>query len=82
MLTLNTLMFQIISDLSDVILILLSQSDKLQEQQDLIADLQCQLSTAGLMGLGLNMRLRPHTAPMGSMQHSQNGGTHRQVTSH
>uniref|UniRef100_A0A3Q4GN25 Kinesin family member 7 n=1 Tax=Neolamprologus brichardi TaxID=32507 RepID=A0A3Q4GN25_NEOBR len=55
------------------------QSDKLQEQQDLIADLQCQLSTAGLMGLGLNMRLRPHTAPMGSMQHSQNGGTHRQV---
>uniref|UniRef100_A0A3Q4GN37 Kinesin family member 7 n=1 Tax=Neolamprologus brichardi TaxID=32507 RepID=A0A3Q4GN37_NEOBR len=56
------------------------QSDKLQEQQDLIADLQCQLSTAGLMGLGLNMRLRPHTAPMGSMQHSQNGGTHRQVT--
>ncbi|XP_039867635.1 kinesin-like protein kif7 [Simochromis diagramma] len=56
------------------------QSDKLQEQQDLIADLQCQLSTAGLMGLGLNMRLRPHTAPMGSMQHSQNGGTHRQVS--
>uniref|UniRef100_A0AAX7U3A2 Kinesin motor domain-containing protein n=1 Tax=Astatotilapia calliptera TaxID=8154 RepID=A0AAX7U3A2_ASTCA len=56
------------------------QSDKLQEQQDLIADLQCQLPTAGLMGLGLNMRLRPHTAPMGSMQHSQNGGTHRQVT--
>uniref|UniRef100_A0A669AYK2 Kinesin family member 7 n=1 Tax=Oreochromis niloticus TaxID=8128 RepID=A0A669AYK2_ORENI len=55
------------------------QSDKLQEQQDLIADLQCQLSTAGLMGLGLNMRLRPHTAPMGSMQHSQNGGTHRQM---
>uniref|UniRef100_A0AAX7TAK5 Kinesin motor domain-containing protein n=1 Tax=Astatotilapia calliptera TaxID=8154 RepID=A0AAX7TAK5_ASTCA len=55
------------------------QSDKLQEQQDLIADLQCQLPTAGLMGLGLNMRLRPHTAPMGSMQHSQNGGTHRQV---
>uniref|UniRef100_A0A669ECT3 Kinesin family member 7 n=1 Tax=Oreochromis niloticus TaxID=8128 RepID=A0A669ECT3_ORENI len=46
---------------------------QLQEQQDLIADLQCQLSTAGLMGLGLNMRLRPHTAPMGSMQHSQNG---------
>uniref|UniRef100_A0A3Q0R7K9 Kinesin family member 7 n=1 Tax=Amphilophus citrinellus TaxID=61819 RepID=A0A3Q0R7K9_AMPCI len=55
------------------------QSDKLQEQQDLIADLQCQLCTAGLMGLSLNMRLRPHTAPMGSMQHSQNGGTCRQV---
>uniref|UniRef100_A0A3B4Z610 Kinesin family member 7 n=1 Tax=Stegastes partitus TaxID=144197 RepID=A0A3B4Z610_9TELE len=45
------------------------QSDKLQEQQDLIADLQCQLSASGLMGLGLNLRLRPHTAPMGSMQH-------------
>uniref|UniRef100_A0AAQ5XNB6 Kinesin motor domain-containing protein n=1 Tax=Amphiprion ocellaris TaxID=80972 RepID=A0AAQ5XNB6_AMPOC len=56
------------------------QSDKLQEQQDLIADLQCQLSASGLMGLGLNLRLRPHTAPMGSMQHSQNGGSYRQVT--
>uniref|UniRef100_A0A3Q1FFA8 Kinesin family member 7 n=1 Tax=Acanthochromis polyacanthus TaxID=80966 RepID=A0A3Q1FFA8_9TELE len=56
------------------------QSDKLQEQQDLIADLQCQLSASGLMGLGLNLRLRPHTAPMGSMQHSQNGGPYRQVT--
>lgn len=57
-----------------------SQSDKLQEQQDLIAELQCQLSTQGLMGLGLNLRSRPHTAPMGSMQHGQNGGTYRQVT--
>ncbi|XP_069030406.1 kinesin-like protein kif7 [Embiotoca jacksoni] len=56
------------------------QSDKLQEQQDFIADLQCQLSTPGMMGRGLNMRLRPHTAPMGSMQHSQNGGTYRQVS--
>uniref|UniRef100_A0A7N8YBQ7 Kinesin family member 7 n=1 Tax=Mastacembelus armatus TaxID=205130 RepID=A0A7N8YBQ7_9TELE len=56
------------------------QSDKLQEQQDLIAELQCQLSAPGLMGLALNLRSRPHTAPMGSMQHSQNGGTHRQVT--
>ncbi|XP_023139041.2 kinesin-like protein kif7 [Amphiprion ocellaris] len=56
------------------------QSDKLQEQQDLIADLQCQLSASGLMGLGLNLRLRPHTAPMGSMQHSQNGGSYRQVS--
>uniref|UniRef100_A0A3Q3INY6 Kinesin motor domain-containing protein n=1 Tax=Monopterus albus TaxID=43700 RepID=A0A3Q3INY6_MONAL len=56
------------------------QSDKLQEQQDQIAELQCQLSTPGLMGMGLNLRLRPHTAPMGSMQHSQNGGTYIQVT--
>ncbi|KAM7014681.1 kinesin-like protein kif7 [Tautogolabrus adspersus] len=56
------------------------QSDKLQEQQDLIAELQCHLPAPGMMGLGLNLRLRPHTAPMGSMQHSQNGGTHRQVS--
>ncbi|XP_041844243.1 kinesin-like protein kif7 isoform X1 [Melanotaenia boesemani] len=56
------------------------QSDKLQEQQDLIAELQCQLSTLGLMGLGLNLRLRPHTAPMGSMQHSPNGNPYRQVS--
>uniref|UniRef100_A0A3Q3GDJ7 Kinesin family member 7 n=1 Tax=Labrus bergylta TaxID=56723 RepID=A0A3Q3GDJ7_9LABR len=45
------------------------QSDKLQEQQDLIAELQCHVSAPGMMGLGLNLRLRPHTAPMGSMQH-------------
>uniref|UniRef100_A0A665TK07 Kinesin motor domain-containing protein n=1 Tax=Echeneis naucrates TaxID=173247 RepID=A0A665TK07_ECHNA len=56
------------------------QSDKLQEQQDLIAELQCQLATSGLMGLGLNLRSRPHTAPMGSLQHSQNGGSYRQLT--
>ncbi|KAM4592832.1 kinesin-like protein kif7 [Odontesthes bonariensis] len=56
------------------------QSDKLQEQQDLIVELQFQLSTLGPMGLGLNMRLRPHTAPMSSMQHSQNEGPHRQVS--
>uniref|UniRef100_A0A1A7X5P4 Kinesin family member 7 n=1 Tax=Iconisemion striatum TaxID=60296 RepID=A0A1A7X5P4_9TELE len=56
------------------------QSDKLQEQQDQISELQCQLSTHGMMGLGLNMRLRPHTAPMGSTQHGQNGGTCRQVS--
>uniref|UniRef100_A0A672HHR2 Kinesin motor domain-containing protein n=1 Tax=Salarias fasciatus TaxID=181472 RepID=A0A672HHR2_SALFA len=56
------------------------QSDKLQEQQDLIADLQCQISAPGLMGLGnLNLRLRPHTAPMGSMQHGQNEGTFKQT---
>uniref|UniRef100_A0A8C5I8T6 Kinesin motor domain-containing protein n=1 Tax=Gouania willdenowi TaxID=441366 RepID=A0A8C5I8T6_GOUWI len=54
------------------------QSDKLQEQQDLILELQCQLSTPGLMGLGL--RLRPHTAPMGSTKHIQNGGVLQLVT--
>uniref|UniRef100_A0A8C4GFV7 Kinesin family member 7 n=1 Tax=Dicentrarchus labrax TaxID=13489 RepID=A0A8C4GFV7_DICLA len=53
---------------------------QLQEQQDLIAELQCHLSSPGLIGLGLNLRTRPHTAPMGSMQRSQNGGTYRQVT--
>ncbi|XP_074470332.1 kinesin-like protein kif7 isoform X2 [Sebastes fasciatus] len=56
------------------------QSDKLQEQQDLIVELQCLLSTPGLMGLGLNLRPRPHTAPIGTMQHGQNGGTYRQVS--
>ncbi|XP_015229046.1 PREDICTED: kinesin-like protein KIF7 [Cyprinodon variegatus] len=54
------------------------QSDKLQEQQDLITELQYQLSTFGLMGL--NLRLRPHTAPMSSMQHGQNGSTARQAS--
>ncbi|KAM7424031.1 hypothetical protein PAMA_000410 [Pampus argenteus] len=56
------------------------QSDKLQEQQDLIAEMQCLLSTPGLLGMGLNLKPRPHTAPMGSIQHSQNGGSHRQVS--
>lgn len=55
------------------------QSDKLQEQQDLIAELQCHLSSPGLLGLGLNLSSRPHTAPMGSMQHGPNGGIYRQV---
>lgn len=58
----------------------LFQSDKLQEQQDLIAELQCHLSTPGLLGLGLNLSSRPHTAPMGSMQHGPNGGIYRQVS--
>ncbi|KAM8893627.1 kinesin-like protein kif7 isoform 2-T3 [Spinachia spinachia] len=56
------------------------QSDKLQEQQDLIVQLQCLLSSPGLMGLGLNLRPRPHTAPMGSLQNSPNGATYRQVS--
>lgn len=59
----------------------LSQSDKLQEQQDLILELQGHLSTPGLIGLGLNLGPRPHTAPMGSMHHSQNEGINRQVFS-
>ncbi|KAG7481860.1 kinesin KIF7 [Solea senegalensis] len=53
------------------------QSDKLQEQQDLIAELQSQLSSQGLMSLGLNLRSRPHTAPM---QKTQNGDTYRQLS--
>ncbi|XP_017295265.1 kinesin-like protein kif7 [Kryptolebias marmoratus] len=56
------------------------QSDKLQDQQDLITELQCQLSTLGLIDPGFNTRLRPHTAPMGSMLHTQNGTTYRQVS--
>ncbi|XP_037552203.1 kinesin-like protein kif7 [Nematolebias whitei] len=56
------------------------QSYKLQDQQDLITELQCQMSTLGLMGLGFNTRLRPHTAPMGSVLHRQNGSTYRQVS--
>ncbi|KAM4631302.1 kinesin-like protein kif7 isoform 1-T2 [Polymixia lowei] len=56
------------------------QSDKLQEQQDLIAELQFLLSTSGLLGLGLNLRPRPHTAPLGSTRHTQNGGTARQAS--
>ncbi|TNM91172.1 hypothetical protein fugu_003461 [Takifugu bimaculatus] len=55
------------------------QSDKLQEQQDLIEELQCHLSAPALLGLGLNLRSRPHTAPMGSLQHGQNGGCSRQL---
>ncbi|XP_034045259.1 kinesin-like protein kif7 isoform X2 [Thalassophryne amazonica] len=53
------------------------QSDKLQEQHDLIAELQSLLSTPGLMGLGLS---RPHTAPISATQHSQNGDTCRQLS--
>uniref|UniRef100_A0A3P8VAL4 Kinesin family member 7 n=1 Tax=Cynoglossus semilaevis TaxID=244447 RepID=A0A3P8VAL4_CYNSE len=45
------------------------QSDKLQAQQDLIEELQYQLSTAGYIGLGLNFRSRPHTAPIGTKHH-------------
>ncbi|XP_077374745.1 kinesin-like protein kif7 isoform X2 [Festucalex cinctus] len=49
------------------------QSDKLQEQQDLIAELQCLLASPDVRGLGLNLCSRPHTAPIGSMQQNQSG---------
>lgn len=56
------------------------QSDKLQEQQDIIAELQSLQSTPGLMSLGPNLKSRPHTAPLGSVKHTQNGGINSQVT--
>uniref|UniRef100_A0A3Q2YLY6 Kinesin family member 7 n=1 Tax=Hippocampus comes TaxID=109280 RepID=A0A3Q2YLY6_HIPCM len=56
------------------------QSDKLQEQQDLIAELQGLLASPDVRGLGLNLCSRPHTAPISSMQQSQNGAS--QVTNH
>uniref|UniRef100_A0A8C7CXQ3 Kinesin family member 7 n=1 Tax=Oncorhynchus kisutch TaxID=8019 RepID=A0A8C7CXQ3_ONCKI len=42
------------------------QSDKLQEQQDVIVELQCLLSGPGVPRLGLHLTPRPHTAPQGS----------------
>ncbi|XP_051919424.1 kinesin-like protein kif7 [Hippocampus zosterae] len=51
------------------------QSDKLQEQQDLIAELQGLLASPDVRGLGLNLCSRPHTAPISSMQQSQNGAS-------
>ncbi|XP_056134524.1 kinesin-like protein kif7 [Lampris incognitus] len=56
------------------------QSDKLQEQQDLIVELQYLMSTPGLPRLGINLRPRPHTAPLGSTRRTQNGGTNRQAS--
>uniref|UniRef100_A0A8C7D7K5 Kinesin family member 7 n=1 Tax=Oncorhynchus kisutch TaxID=8019 RepID=A0A8C7D7K5_ONCKI len=54
------------------------QSDKLQEQQDVIVELQCLLSGPGVPRLGLHLTPRPHTAPQGSTSHSHNGLTNRQ----
>lgn len=54
------------------------QSDKLQEQQDIITELQSLLSSPGLIGLGL--KSRPHTAPLASIKHSQNGIINNQVS--
>uniref|UniRef100_A0A8C6UTQ1 Kinesin family member 7 n=1 Tax=Neogobius melanostomus TaxID=47308 RepID=A0A8C6UTQ1_9GOBI len=44
------------------------QSDKLQEQQDIISELQLLLSSPGLMGLSLDLKPRPHTAPQASIK--------------
>uniref|UniRef100_A0A8C7TLM1 Kinesin family member 7 n=1 Tax=Oncorhynchus mykiss TaxID=8022 RepID=A0A8C7TLM1_ONCMY len=54
------------------------QSDKLQEQQDVIVELQCLLSGPGVPRLGLHLTPRPHTAPQGSTSHTHNGLTNRQ----
>ncbi|XP_061670145.1 kinesin-like protein kif7 [Syngnathoides biaculeatus] len=51
------------------------QSDKLQEQQDLIAELQRLLVSPDMRGLGLHLCQRPHTAPISSMHHGQNGAS-------
>ncbi|CAB1339348.1 unnamed protein product [Coregonus sp. 'balchen'] len=55
------------------------QSDKLQEQQDVIVELQCLLSGPGVLGLGLHLTPRPHTAPLGSTRHAHNGLTNKRV---
>uniref|UniRef100_A0A3B3Z5P8 Kinesin motor domain-containing protein n=1 Tax=Periophthalmus magnuspinnatus TaxID=409849 RepID=A0A3B3Z5P8_9GOBI len=55
------------------------QSDKLQEQQDIITELQLMLSSSALMGLSLNLKTRPHTAPLSSLKHSHNGALNSQV---
>ncbi|KAL1007316.1 hypothetical protein UPYG_G00084900 [Umbra pygmaea] len=57
------------------------QSDKLQEQQDVITELQCRLSGPGSFGLGLHLGPRPHTAPLGSRHHPHNGLASRQMDS-
>ncbi|KAJ0056206.1 hypothetical protein NL108_003505, partial [Boleophthalmus pectinirostris] len=54
------------------------QSDKLQEQQDIIAELQLMLSSSALTGLSLNLKTRPHTAPLASIKHSHNGALNNQ----
>uniref|UniRef100_A0A8C4ZXL7 Kinesin family member 7 n=1 Tax=Gadus morhua TaxID=8049 RepID=A0A8C4ZXL7_GADMO len=51
------------------------QSDKLQEQQDLISELQVLVSAPGLLGFSQ----RPHTAPLSATRHSPSGGPQRQV---
>ncbi|XP_010877912.2 kinesin-like protein kif7 isoform X2 [Esox lucius] len=55
------------------------QSDKLQEQQDMITELQCMLSGPGVLGRGFHLTPRPHTAPLGSTRHAHNGLPSRQV---
>ncbi|XP_055087933.1 kinesin-like protein kif7 [Periophthalmus magnuspinnatus] len=55
------------------------QSDKLQEQQDIITELQLMLSSSALMGFSLNLKTRPHTAPLSSLKHSHNGALNSQI---
>ncbi|KAJ7986183.1 hypothetical protein DPEC_G00348140 [Dallia pectoralis] len=55
------------------------QSDKLQEQQDVISQLQSMFCGSGLLGLGFHVSPRPHTAPHGTTQPAHNGLTYRQV---
>lgn len=50
------------------------QSDKLQEQQDLIEELHCLLAHPG-MGM-LQLTQRPHTAPINSLQQASLGPGH------
>ncbi|TSL68176.1 Kinesin-like protein kif7 [Bagarius yarrelli] len=50
------------------------QSDKLQEQQDLIEELHCLLANPG-MGL-LQLTQRPHTAPINALQQASLGPGH------
>uniref|UniRef100_A0A8C6WX65 Kinesin family member 7 n=1 Tax=Neogobius melanostomus TaxID=47308 RepID=A0A8C6WX65_9GOBI len=55
------------------------QSDKLQEQQDIISELQLLLSSPGLMGLSLDLKPRPHTAPQASIKCTHNGAVNSQI---
>lgn len=50
------------------------QSDKLQEQQDLIEELHCLLAHPGMRLL--QMTQRPHTAPINSLQQASLGPGH------
>ncbi|XP_072321803.1 kinesin-like protein kif7 [Eucyclogobius newberryi] len=53
------------------------QSDKLQEQEDIITELQLMLSSSTLMSL--NLKPRPHTAPLASVKHSHNDVINSQI---
>uniref|UniRef100_A0AAV2LNV9 Kinesin motor domain-containing protein n=1 Tax=Knipowitschia caucasica TaxID=637954 RepID=A0AAV2LNV9_KNICA len=55
------------------------QSDKLQEQQDIITELQLMLSSSAAVGFSFNLKSRPHTAPLASMNHPHNGALDSQI---